>query len=323
MHKFNKIKNCIILTVLSCAIVLTGCKSTPQKNSPKPHTKDLYAIASIPTPVLYTHDFQSVFGGNNGNKLKFDKYNEIDEIEFIALPNTVFTITDRIKNNQNLIYKVTTKEYQCSETKSCFIDARFVTTTNSTPPERKCIIPSKLEIISKLKSMNGGIYTWGGNYSQGIPQLLEFYPPKTTISKELAKQWTLTGNDCSGLIYEASNGCIPRNTSDLVNYGISLDIENKTHQEIIKTLKPLDIIVWKGHNAIVIDSQNVIEANIDFETSKQGFQGGVKIRPIKDFLNDITKIHKRIPANNYIISSKNKTPYVINRWYSENNSKPL
>ena len=76
------------------------------------------------------------------------------------------------------------------------------------------------------------------------------------------EQWQLTGVDCSGLIYWASNGYTPRNTSWLVDYGTPLDIGGKSLNQIIPMLEPLDIIVWRGHMMVLYDDDHTIESTV-------------------------------------------------------------
>ena len=53
------------------------------------------------------------------------------------------------------------------------------------------------------------MYTWHGNTKKGIPQMLEWYPPSEDISGVLKDKWMLKGMDCSGLLYEATDGYTP------------------------------------------------------------------------------------------------------------------
>lgn len=39
-----------------------------------------------------------------------------------------------------------------------------------------------------------------------------------------------------------------------------MQIEGKTLEQIIKTLKPLDLIAWAGHVVIVLDQEHTIES---------------------------------------------------------------
>jgi len=69
---------------------------------------ELFVRATVGTPVLYTPDFKTQFGWDDGVTLNFDRYGEIDAVEFIALPWTVFQLKWRWDND---IYTVTTKDY--------------------------------------------------------------------------------------------------------------------------------------------------------------------------------------------------------------------
>jgi hypothetical protein len=51
-----------VLSVFLFLIIATGCKSQPDQ--PK------YAVAILNTPVLNTSDFESVFGGQSGTRVK-------------------------------------------------------------------------------------------------------------------------------------------------------------------------------------------------------------------------------------------------------------
>jgi hypothetical protein len=83
----------------------------------------------------------------------------------------------------------------------------------------------------------------------------------------LQKDWQLTGVDCSGLIYWASNGVTSRNTSWLVQDDTRLSIVGKSLEQITGMLEPLDIIVWKGHMMVVLDDEHTIESAVSFSDS--------------------------------------------------------
>jgi cell wall-associated NlpC family hydrolase len=271
-----------------------------------------YAIAQIPTPVLNIADFSLVFGGNDEKTLCLDNSGLIREVEFIALPETVFKINQVIKKANTTIYEVTTTDYPYSSKKGYFIDSRFVKMLDHKAQDRIKKLPAKETVIKNLISCEGGIYIWGGNCKAGIPQLLSFYPPQHAISSSLKDQWILKGLDCSGLLYEATNGFTPRNTSSLVNFGEPVRIINLNSDQIIQKVKPLDLIVWNGHVIIILDENRVIESRLDYEGKKAGNQGGVKIRNLKTVLSQI--LEKRIPVDNYDDASS-KNQFVIRRWY--------
>jgi len=108
---------------------------------------------------------------------------------------------------------------------------------------------------------------WGGNDPYGISKMLQIYPPAAEIHALKRQQWQLEGVDCSGLIYSATSGYTPRNTSWLVDYGTSLDIAGKNLNQIIPMLEPLDIIVWRGHMLVVYSETETIESAVSFTDS--------------------------------------------------------
>jgi len=276
---------------------------------------DLYAIAELPTPVLNTPDFSFVFGHKDGKTLHLDDSGLIREVEFIALPKTVFKIENSIKRGTHTIYKITTEDYPYPPQKGYFIDSRFVKTVDYKPPNRLKGLSTKKAIINILLSSEGSRYIWGGNYKEGIPQILSFYPPTFPISPEIKDQWMLKGVDCSGLLYEATNGFTPRNTSSLITFGEPVKIEGLSAHQIIQEVEPLDIIVWKGHVMIVLDKERVIESRLDYDKEQEGNQGGVRISDLKEVLGEILK--ERIPVNNYEDGiERGKQKFVIRRWYS-------
>ncbi len=122
------------------------------------------------------------------------------------------------------------------------------------------------------------------------------------------------GVDCSGLLYEATAGSTPRNTSVLVNFGTGMDVAGKTRSEIISMLQPLDIIAWKGHTLIVLNQWEVIQSKVDYGTGTVGFQNGVKIESLQKVLDEL--MLTRVPVNSIDDSvPEGKKKFVIRRWY--------
>ena len=275
----------------------------------------LYAIAELPTPVLNTPDFSSVFGNKDGETLHLDGSGLIREVEFIALPKTVFKIENIINKINTTIYKITTADYPYPAQKGYFIDSRFVKTIEYKPPNRLKGLPKKKAIINKLLFSEGVNYIWGGNYKADVPQMLSFYAPAKALSADLKDQWMLKGVDCSGLLYEATNGFTPRNTSSLITFGESVKIANLSANHIMPEVEPLDIIVWKGHAIIILDKNRVIESRLDYDKEKEGNQGGVRIRKLKKVLTETLKA--RIPVDNYEDEvEEGKKKFVVRRWHS-------
>ncbi|MEA1965497.1 MAG: hypothetical protein U9O41_10320 [Candidatus Aerophobetes bacterium] len=77
-----------------------------------------------------------------------------------------------------------------------------------------------------------------------------------------------------------------------------------------------------GHTAIILnlyssrhkDVECVIESRIDYDKHKERFQGGVRIRSLKEVLAEIMK--RRIPVDSYNQKlGKGRKKFVIRRWY--------
>lgn len=298
-----------VLFALLTAITLSFAVQGSPRN--QPHR---YAVAEIPTPGLNTPNFSDVFGGKDGSTLHLDKSGLIRKLEFIAIPTTVFQIKKVITIGNHTIYQVTTEDYPYPTKKGYFIDSRFVKTVNTMPTPRQRELPDKHDIINLLIAAEGTPYLWGGNYRTGIPQMLSFYPPRQPISQGEKSTWMLKGLDCSGLLYEATNGVTPRNTSSLVTFGDPVSIAHLNANQIIHKLKPLDILVWEGHVIIVIDRRQAIESRLDYDSKLEGNQGGVRIRLLKEVLNEILK--ERLPVDDYFADGKEgKKRFVVRRWY--------
>ena len=285
-------KNIFIIILLFISISCSSLLSQPK-----------YAVAVLNTPVLNTSDFESVFGGSGGTSVKLDSKGLIREMEFIALPNTVFEILEVIPKDEHNIYRIITADYPYTSS-DLYIDSRFVKTYDSKPDDRKQVLPDKSEILKSLNSLDGYGYMWGGNCGDGIEQLLEFYQPKTDLDNSTKSLWSLKGVDCSGLIYQATNGSIPRNTSSLINYGTGLDIAGSSASEIAAILQPLDLIVWSGHVIIVYDESTVIESTGDAGVHKS------------DLLARLKSIMKeKTPVNDWGSSSGKR--FVVRRWLTQ------
>jgi hypothetical protein len=304
-------KNVFLYTLL--ALVITN----PCSAQNKPHySPDLYAIAQLPTPVLNTSDFPFVFGNKDGKTLHLDDSGLLREVEFVALPETVFEIEEVIPGTAATIYRVTTEDYPYPTRNGYFVDSRFVNTVNYKPENRPRELPPQKVIVNKLLSAEGSRYIWGGNYRAGIPEILTFYPPNTSLSQTIKDQWILKGLDCSGLLYEATNGYTPRNTSSLIAYGKTVPIATLNSEQIIQKLKTLDILVWKGHVIIVIDKNRTIESRLDYDTRLKGNQGGVRIRTLNEVLEET--LNERVPVNQYLdVVEEGKKKFVVRRWYNQ------
>lgn len=293
----------ILLPFLILGQGVTGVDASPRMAR--------YAVATIPTPVLNSPEFDQIFGGPDGKTLTTDGCGQIRALEFVALPGTVFEVLSATKRGNRIIFRVVSAEYPSPPGRGLYVDARFVTITHIQPRERRRALPPFEKIVERLLAAQGTPYLWGGNVSRGVPQLLLFYPPsEVPTDREYLARWMLTGVDCSGLLYEATDGYTPRNTSQLVTYGAPVRIAGLSADEIARRLRPLDLIVWNGHVMIVLDGEKVIE-------SRPGCHGevnGVRLSPLVETLRTLmkTRVPLDIPPFNQRQSSRS---FVVRRWY--------
>ncbi len=267
-----------------------------------------FAVARVATPVLNSPDIRAVFGGRSGSFLKTDRCQQIRELEFIALPGTLFRIEAALSNNGNTIFRVTTADYPYPSSNGYYIDSRLVDTSDIEPLARVRRLPERNTIIARLLSAVGTRYVWGGNIRVGVAEMLSLYPPSTgRIDRE---RWQLAGLDCSGLLYEATDGWTPRNTSTLVNYGHAVPVKGLNAAAMARQLVPLDLLVWPGHVLIVLDQERVVESRLDCKTGQ-----GVVLRPLKQALVEL--LRQRQPLDDYRKLHPGSKGFVVRRWYED------
>jgi hypothetical protein len=255
-----------------------------------------FAKVSTPAPLLNIPDFRSAFGGKDQTSLLLDQDALFRPLEIILLAESKVKITARFPHH---IVAVATSEYRGDP---LYIDARFLERAEDHAPERFKKIPSMQKIVDALHACIGLPYLWGGNWSRGVPEMLEFYPPKKSIDAKLEQAWRLQGVDCSGLLYQACLGATPRNTSELVGYGTKVAIAGKSAAAIASLIKPLDLIVWKGHVIIATDPQTCIESRP---------VNGVAVSNLPERLEEV--IQEKTPAD--LWTSPNE--FVIRRWHPD------
>ncbi len=299
----------LIITALALIFQLCNAGGSGAADAVPP-----YATAVLPTPVFHTPDIAALFGGLDGKSLRLDNCGQIREVEFIAYPGTVFRIEAVLVKGGSSVYRVSTDDYPYPTDKGYFIDSRFVKTSDTRPSARLSLLPSRNTVIDNLLAARDSRYIWGGNFHKGIAQLPVMYPPANGrhLSQETMNHWQLRGVDCSGLLYEATGGYTPRNTSALVSYGAAVPIAGLDAAHIIRKVEPLDLIVWNGHVMIILDRQRVIESRLDCG----GKDGGVKVRPLPEALTRIMK--DRIAVDSFEDSAvQGKKAFVIRRWYKD------
>ena len=217
-------------------------------------------IADKPAPLLNVPDFNEIFGAK---ELALDPQGLLRAIEMVALAGTKFEVKRAI---DPYILEVETRDYPHG---CAFIDVRFTRDVGANAPDRRKNIPPKDVILERLYNSVGLPYIWGGNWGKGIPEIPHLYGGDPSPIR------LLQGVDCSGLLYEATDGATPRNTSKLMHFGERVDS--------LLDVKPLDIIVWPGHMIIALDETTSIESALG---------RGVFIAPLKS----------RLPESNFVIN---------------------
>ncbi len=278
----------------------------------------LYAHSRWLVPFFCLADFPRYYGSGTDGSLVLDDWNQVDPLEYVALPDTAMRVRQILSYSGITLLDVTTTEYPY-DSDPHYIDARMVQVIGSdiAIPERKIKIPSPYTIQRRMRKQVGLPYIWGGNSPVGSMKMFDLYPSNHTIDDLTRAKWTMAGFDCSGLLFWATDGYTPRNTSKLITYGIGIDIEWKTPEEIVKILKPLDIIVWNEHGRIVLDKGHIIESTVNFSsTGNYSTPNGVRIVPLIESLRNIIDEKQRQPVNDWAASTFPKNEkFVIRRWY--------
>lgn len=253
-----------------------------------------YAIATTSTPVLNTPNFARVFSG----ALTLDPCKGVRPIEFIALTGTLFRIEGEQKDAGVTVYRVTSNDYPYRSATGYFVDARFLKPVASPFQERPRALPGLSQVRQRLLAALGKPYVWGGNLKDGVPLLRELYP----------RADLLAGVDCSGLLYEATDGFTPRNTSALTAFGAKVQVAGLSPERIAQKLQPLDLIVWKGHVMIVLDRDTIIE-------SVMGCQGGggVRLTAMRKGLRRL--MQSREPLDDFPPCTAAVRGFVVRRWF--------
>ncbi len=281
------------------------------------------------TPVFNRPDLDSVYG----ETIAVDSCGLNRALEYVALPETVFEVIERSVGWNGRICKVKTQEYP--STNPLYVDVRFC------QPVKKAhevvrVCPTKYAILEKMNDMvrDNLPYVWGGNVSKGVEYMDQFYPLPKSLSTAHKATWLMKGVDCSGMLYEATNGYTPRNTRDLTSFGRALQIQkfydplelrklqegmddtieqekiykaylNGKIRSLIEILEPLDIVVWYGHVFTVLDRETSIESR---------FGKGCHTMPLAARLAELMGHGGRYPVNDYEKSDKGGT-FTIRRWY--------
>ena len=276
-----------------------------------------YAKTKLPTPVFRLPiddvDLNNILWGKGTTGMKVNEYNMIEELAVVLPPGTVVSLMKKVQKGDFVYYQIRTREFDAGRGAKFgyFLDARFIEKTAEKPEEKAQTLPSLEDITNKLLATSGSVYVWGGSRYEGIPELEKYFPSATKLSALETKRKLMKGVDCSGLLYQATNGFTPRNSRSLLNFWEPINIEGKKIQEIIPLLKPLDLIVWDGHVVIVLDEKRTIESR-----GRGKAPWGIEIVPIEARLTELFKT--RSPVNNYETSHLPRSKkFVIRRRFSE------
>lgn len=239
------------------------------------------------TPLLNTPNWDKVFD----YPMPLDKQGLLRYLEMVLLPNTKVTVKQAIGK---FILQIETSDYPNKG--PFYTDERFLGPLDN--EIRTSLFPSRTQLLLRLKNFPKSRYLWGGNWAQGIPQIAEYYPIPKEADSETQDIWLCKGVDCSGLLYQVTDGFLPRNTSQLIHFGQTVFIAKRSAEEIAQILQPTDLIVWKGHVIIVEENQQVFESALHL--------GGTARTPLLKRLQEI--METRRPADVY-----EKESFVIRR----------
>jgi hypothetical protein len=161
-------------------------------------------------------------------------------------------------------------------------------------------IQDEQQILTKLLSFQGCPYVWGSNWILNSDQWCQVESCFSSYPENFIKnmKYLFSGIDCSGLLYAATLGQLPRNTSELIHFGNFIDINGLSNQHICQKVRPLDLLVWKGHVLAFLDENTLIESRKDF---------GCVIVDAKNRLEEIRQT--RIPS-----SEIGEDRFYVKRW---------
>lgn len=248
------------------------------------------AIISAPAPV-----FNAVQPAASPTPPKPDSCGQHRELEFIALPGTPVTVISKLRAGSSYVYQISTPAYKAPPGVKLYLSAERLDFRQQHAKHSAVITPKPDETVSRLKKSVGLPYVWGGNWASGIT-----WRDGSTI---------FAGLDCSGLLYEATDGFTPRNSVDLLEFGKPVKVSGLTVYSIAERLKPLDLIVWNGHVIIVLDRESVIESELACSRAKRG---GVKITPLDQRLREIMSTRK--PLDRWPTGNGRHPAFVVRRW---------
>ena len=227
-----------------------------------------YAVSVSPTVMYNAANIFAPYDVSDGVLESRDEDGLVTQVQAQAVPGTGWEIVGEETVSGMRVYNAKNLEFWQAPDTQYFIDARAVELTDDKPPLRDVLIPGaddlqrKLLEVHNLNSQDKIHYVWGGNTLEGIPAHKEWYGSGVdldSLSDRDKKQFLIQGLDCSGLLYHITNGAAPRACYWLKNFGDSVPIQGKSAKSITETLRPLDMILFQGHVALVMDKDSTIE----------------------------------------------------------------
>lgn len=240
-----------------------------------------FALALEDTPV-----FNSAEAARG--HVKPDRCGQVRTLEFIAPAGTPFAIISTVPDT---ILQVTTQAYQAPSDVKLYVSAKGLLQAKEPFPVTARRLPSREAMLAHLDSAVGLPYVWGGNVRKGVVGH--------------TGQRLFVGLDCSGLLYEVSQGATPRNTSQLVYFGEPVAVHGLSPEAIAQKLRPLDLIVWPGHVVVVTQNGQTIESIL---VCGEKQKSGVIRRPL---LQRLKEIHRTRTPQDYW---QHGAQYVVRRW---------
>jgi hypothetical protein len=276
-----------------------------------------YASTILPTPLYWLNkkdvDINKIMWWEWTTWLMLDSANTIDQLSIVLPVWTPVTLIDKVEKWDFTYYEVRTRDFDVWywNKDAYFLDSRFVENRESKPAEVIHKLPDMSSIFKTLLAAVDSQYIWWGSYYQWIPEINDLYPTPSDVELSSGEQQykILQWTDCSWLLWQATNGYTPRTTRTLLSFWSSVPISWDSVDQIIKKVKPLDLIVWAGHVIIILSDEYVIES-----IWKENFEGWVEIVSLKERLQDI--FTRRQPVDEWSKSDlPEKKKFVIRRWY--------
>lgn len=202
----------------------------------------MFGVTIKPTPLFSTGDLTSLFA----LPLPLSGRYLLEEVEVVLFPHTEVAILSFLGEDRSVV-EVQSPDYPSKTplyTHIAFLDTSGMVTT------KKRVRPSRGEMIDRLERFAPSPYVWGGNFAEGVPDLLKLFPPSRPLQGWEWINYHLRGVDCSGLLYRITEGTVPRNTGPLWEVCDEIDAPSS----------PLDLIFVPGHVLIVLSCHRVIES---------------------------------------------------------------